>query len=53
MKKPLPKAELMRRLRQERKDKGLVKRVAWIKPEDSWRHARYVKQVLKGETGSG
>ena len=53
MTKPIPKKELMRRLRERRKADGFVKCVAYILPENRWRHKRYVEGVLKGEIGSG
>ena len=46
------KAEMMRRKRQERKDRGLVKVTCYVMPDNRQRLENYVRQTLKGETGA-
>lgn len=46
---PKSKAEIMRALRQARKDKGLKPMTVYIKPQDEWRLIKYVECRLKGE----
>ncbi len=46
------KAEMMRKLRKGRRDKGLVPVTCHIKPEDKLRLHKYIVKTLKGEIGS-
>jgi len=49
MNMPKSKADIMRALRQARKDKGLKPVTVYIKPQDEGRLAKYVEGRLKGE----
>jgi hypothetical protein len=49
MSEAIPKKDLMKRKRQERTGRGLVKREVYIKPEDSLKLQKYVVGRLKGE----
>lgn len=42
-----PKAEIMARLRKERKDKGLVELRLWITPEQKERVKKYVARLKR------
>lgn len=39
------KAELMRRVRKERRDLGLVELRTWLKPEDRERVLKYIESI--------
>jgi len=45
---PKSKADIMRAIRQARKDKGLEPVTAYIKPEHKERHKKYVERTLGG-----
>lgn len=46
---PKSKAEIMRALRQARKEKGLKPVTVYIKPQEEGRLSKYVEGRLKGE----
>jgi len=46
---PKSKAEIMRELRERRREAGLVKVECYVKPSDKERLAKYVVSTLKGE----
>lgn len=41
----IPKAELMRRLRKERREQGLVEFRAWVKPDIRQQLTEFLKQL--------
>ncbi len=43
------KAEMMRRIRQERRDAGLEPFHAWIKPEHKARIKAYINKLMEGK----
>lgn len=43
-----PKSELMKRLRSERKDKGLVELRLWLTPAQRERVIKYAERVRRG-----